>query len=93
VRLVFSVNAYLFLILKITLFFPPTVEKVHSMMRRYTSPDEHPFFPEKLLRPVLPLLDYPRVIVRNNININHKIKSLYIERILPQICKEGPCVF
>jgi len=58
-------------------------------MRRYTSPDEHPFFPDKLLTPVLPLLDYPPVIKPNSININKQIKTLYLEKILPQICKEG----
>ena len=42
------------------------IEKAHSLMRRYTSPDEHPFYPEELERPILPLLNYSAIIRPNN---------------------------
>ena len=42
-------------------FFFRETEKVHSLVRRYTSPDEHPFFPNELPPPVLPLIDFPQV--------------------------------
>jgi hypothetical protein len=48
------------------------IEKAHSLMRRYTSPDEHPFYPEELERPILPLLNYSAIIRPNNINLNPK---------------------
>ena len=35
-------------------------EKIHSLVRRFTSPDEHPFFTD-LPEPVLPLIDFPQV--------------------------------
>jgi chorismate mutase len=70
-------------------FFLCETEKVHSRMRRYTAPDEHPFFPKQLLPPALPLLSFPEVIKPNTINFNDKVKSLYVNRILPGICKPG----
>jgi chorismate mutase len=65
------------------------IEKAHSLMRRYTSPDEHPFYPEELERPILPLLNYSAIIRPNNINLNPKIMRLYLERIVPVICEAG----
>lgn len=58
-------------------------EKLHALTRRYTSPDENAFFPHLLPEPILPLLDYPRVLHPNRININHHIMSVYQEKILP----------
>lgn len=54
------------------------IEKAHSLMRRYTSPDEHPFYPEELERPILPLLNYSAVVRPNNININPKVSITFI---------------
>jgi chorismate mutase len=51
------------------------IEKAHSLMRRYTSPDEHPFYPEELERPILPLLNYSAIIRPNNINLNPKAQN------------------
>lgn len=42
---------------------------------RYTSPDEHAFFPNDLEEPILPLLSYSTVIQPNNINFNPKVKT------------------
>lgn len=70
-------------------FFLSETEKVHSRMRRYTAPDEHAFFPRQLLAPALPLLSFPEVIKPNSINFNDKVKSIYLNRIIPGISKEG----
>jgi len=35
-------------------------ERLHSLVRRYDAPDEYPFFPEVLQRPVLQPLSIPR---------------------------------
>ncbi|KAL7694721.1 putative prephenate dehydratase, signal recognition particle, SRP54 subunit [Plasmopara halstedii] len=58
-------------------------EKLHALTRRYTSPDENAFFPHHLPEPILPLLNYPRVLNPNRINVNHQIMSVYLEKILP----------
>ncbi|KAL6050639.1 chorismate mutase aro7 [Balamuthia mandrillaris] len=67
-------------------FFLCETEKVQSMMRRYTSPDEHAFFPEELRSPVLPLLNYNAAIQPNQININPKVMRVYVEKMVPLIC-------
>ncbi len=63
-------------------------EKVHARVRRYTAPDEEPFFSDLPL-PILDALDFPRQIVPNAINVNGLITELYREQILPVICQEG----
>lgn len=66
------------------------LEKVHSKVRRFTSPDEHPFAPNVVLpRPVLPGLDYPSTLIPNSINVNSTIERVYRETIIPKICQEG----
>ena len=64
-------------------------EKLHAHVRRYTSPDEAAFFPQDLPAPILPALHYPRVLHPNSININGRVKSLYLESILPKISPPG----
>jgi chorismate mutase len=61
-------------------------EKLHSLVRRYQSPDEYPFFPEALEEPILKPLDYPKVLHQNDINVNDKLKHSYITEILPAAC-------
>ncbi|KAF1985000.1 chorismate mutase [Aulographum hederae CBS 113979] len=61
-------------------------EHLHSLIRRYQSPDEYPFFPDVLQKPILQPINYPRVLHPNEININDKIKDLYIHTILPAAC-------
>jgi monofunctional chorismate mutase len=58
-------------------------EKLHALTRRYTSPDENAFFPHLLPEPILPIIDFPRVLNPNRININNQIMSVYQEKILP----------
>ncbi|OMP86395.1 putative chorismate mutase [Diplodia seriata] len=61
-------------------------EKVHSRVRRYQAPDEYPFFPEALLSPILKPLDYPPVLHPNDVNVNGRLKEVYISNILPAAC-------
>ncbi|EKG13010.1 Chorismate mutase AroQ class eukaryotic type [Macrophomina phaseolina MS6] len=61
-------------------------EKVHSRVRRYQAPDEYPFFPEALLEPILKPLNYPAVLHPNDVNVNERLKNIYINNILPHVC-------
>jgi chorismate mutase len=63
-------------------------EKLQSLIRRYESPDEVPFFPQSVQKPILESLDYPRILHPNNINVNDKIKKFYIEKFLPEVCPD-----
>ncbi len=64
-------------------------EKLHAGMRRYTSPDEHPFF-DNLPEPILPALTWQENPLKsNNINHNAEIRSIYEERIIPAVCAAG----
>lgn len=63
-------------------------ERIHSLVRRYQSPDEYPFFPDVLQTPLLQPLNYPRILHANTININAEIKLKYIDAVLPQACKK-----
>ena len=62
-------------------------ERVHSLVRRYQSPDEYPFFPNALETPILQPLDYPHILHPNTVNVNDQIKVKYIERVLPNACR------
>ncbi|GBG64980.1 hypothetical protein CBR_g48729 [Chara braunii] len=66
-------------------------EQLHSRVRRYTSPDEHPFFPDAIERPVLPPLVYPKVLCpgAEAVNVNLAIWKMYLEWLLPQLAEEG----
>ncbi|KAH3677229.1 hypothetical protein WICMUC_001810 [Wickerhamomyces mucosus] len=63
------------------------LEKVHSQVRRYESPDEVPFFPDEILPPLLPSINYPKILASysSDVNINELIKKNYIENIVPLI--------
>lgn len=64
-------------------------ECVHARMRRYTSPDEHPFFHD-LPEPLLPKLAYSGNPLRpNTININDRILKVYQDDMIPLMCEEG----
>jgi chorismate mutase len=63
-------------------------ERLQSLVRRYQSPDEYPFFPDALLPPILKPLDYPKILHHNNVNVNEKLKSSYIDHILPAACSQ-----
>lgn len=61
-------------------------ERIHSVVRRYQSPDEYPFFPEALQEPVLAPIKYPQILHPNNVNVNTKLMQVYINDILPAAC-------
>lgn len=63
-------------------------ERMHSLVRRYEAPDEYPFFPDSLLRPILAPLRYPEILHPNSVNVNSRIKEAYITKILPQACPD-----
>ncbi|CAB4264703.1 unnamed protein product [Prunus armeniaca] len=66
-------------------------EKLHAQVGRYTSPDEHPFFPAYLPEPMLPPLQYPQVLhpCAASININNKLWNMYFRNLLPRLVKAG----
>ncbi|KAF1948865.1 chorismate mutase [Byssothecium circinans] len=61
-------------------------ERVQSLVRRYQSPDEYPFFPDVLQTPILKPLNYPKILHPNDINVNSKLKESYTQHILPAAC-------
>lgn len=61
-------------------------ERLQSLVRRYESPDEYPFFPDVLQKPILQPLRYPKILHPNDVNVNDKLKQSYIEHILPVAC-------
>ena len=63
-------------------------ERLQSLVRRYESPDEYPFFPEALQKPLLQPLNYPTILHENDVDVNPIIKRKYIEAILPRVCRE-----
>lgn len=69
-------------------YFMHEMECVHSKVRRYTSPDEYPFT-RNLPEPVLPPLKFPSVLYRNSVNVNDEILKVYINDIVPAVCKQG----
>ena len=63
-------------------------ERTHSLVRRYQSPDEYPFFPEYLEEPILAPLSYPEILHKNDVNVNGSIKIAYVDKILPRVCPD-----
>ncbi|KAH8678814.1 chorismate mutase [Tricladium varicosporioides] len=63
-------------------------EKLDSLIRRFQSPDEYPFFPDALQTPILQPLHYPKILHKNDVNVNEKIKSSYIDNFLPTACAD-----
>ncbi|KGN59526.1 chorismate mutase 1, chloroplastic isoform X3 [Cucumis sativus] len=66
-------------------------EKLHAKAGRYKSPDEHPFFPNELPQPLLPPLQYPRVLhpIADTININPKVWDMYFRDLIPRLVEDG----
>jgi chorismate mutase len=61
---------------------------LQSRVRRFASPDEYPFFPDALEEPILQPLQYPRILHKNDVNLNATIKKRYIEEVLPSACPD-----
>ncbi len=65
-------------------------ERLHARVRRYTSPDEHAFFPNRLPPPQLPLIDFPAVLAPCvALGLNDEIMRVYLSKVLPGLCREG----
>jgi chorismate mutase len=68
-------------------------EAFHYTVRRYTSPEEHAFFPDRLPggEKVLDELEYPSLLdtYAADINFNEILLKKYIEDIVPLIAKTG----
>lgn len=62
-------------------------ERLQSLVRRYESPDEYPFFPDALQTPILKPLEYPNTLHPNNVDVNQELKQKYIDVILPRVCQ------
>ena len=67
------------------------VEQSHGKIRRYTSPDEHAFYPEALPPLVIPPIVFKDVLhpCAESININDRIMSMYVDNLLPEMCEGG----
>jgi chorismate mutase len=64
-------------------------EVIHAHMRRYTSPQEQPFF-NNLPDPLLPALhENNSPIKNNNINVNNEIRKMYEKETVPRLCEPG----
>ncbi|KAF2180045.1 chorismate mutase [Zopfia rhizophila CBS 207.26] len=63
-------------------------ERLQSLVRRYQSPDEYPFFPDVLRTPILKPINYPKILHPNDVNVNAKLKDSYIQHILPAACAQ-----
>ena len=64
-------------------------ERVHARIRRYTSPDEHAFFPSRPSAPMLPLIEFPEVLHSNLVNLNDTIMDMYLRKVVPDLCRQG----
>ncbi|KAJ3934876.1 MAG: chorismate mutase [Lentinula lateritia] len=69
-------------------WFLKETESFHAKARRYTSPDEYPFT-TGLPEPVLPPLQFPKILFRNKINANPSILSFYVCSIVPRITRRA----
>ena len=65
-------------------------EQGGGKIRRYTSPDEHAFYPEALPMLVIPAMSYPNPLApaAGSININARIMDMYVNDLLPALCGE-----
>lgn len=62
-------------------------EKLQSLIRRFESPDEYPFFARNQLhKPILPAIAYPEILHNNDVNVNDDIKKYYVDTFLPRVC-------
>lgn len=66
-------------------------EKLHSKVRRYTSPEEHPFYPLKLPPPILPTLNYPNILMadKNKVDVNKEVMNWYVNKVIDRMCING----
>ena len=66
-------------------------ERTHAKVRRFTSPDEAAFFESTYdVQPILPALAYPQSLRPNRINMNGKLRSVYQNKVLPELTSGVP---
>eukprot|EP00640_Fibrocapsa_japonica_P002044 CAMPEP_0113938026 /NCGR_PEP_ID=MMETSP1339-20121228/4462_1 /TAXON_ID=94617 /ORGANISM="Fibrocapsa japonica" /LENGTH=348 /DNA_ID=CAMNT_0000940957 /DNA_START=63 /DNA_END=1109 /DNA_ORIENTATION=+ /assembly_acc=CAM_ASM_000762 len=70
-------------------YFLFETEKLHARVRRYTSPEEYPFFADMIPPPILPLLNFPHLLQPHSVNLNHVILKRYVDEVVPRICSAG----
>lgn len=66
-------------------------EQVGGKIRRYTSPDEHAFYPDSLPLLVIGAMSYPNPLApaADSININDRIMDMYVNNLVPALCQPG----
>jgi len=68
-------------------------ENLHAKVRRYTSPEEHAFYPQYLPDPILPSLRFPNLLfeksIKDRINVNSEVKTRYINSVINRLCVQG----
>ena len=65
------------------------MESVHARLRRYTSPDEHPFCSD-LPQPLLPQMRFDEnPLAPNTINFNPELRRIYQTEMVPYFCAPG----
>lgn len=66
-------------------------EKLHAKVRRYTSPEEHAFYEDRLPTPILGELNFPKLIPVNksDVQVNTEIMRWYTGRIVDRLCYPG----
>lgn len=67
---------------------PEPLPQVSSMMRRYSRPEHYPFS-HGLPVPVLPLQKFPQLLQANSINMNDRIKKLFLNRLVKTCARRG----
>ena len=63
-------------------------EKLQSLIRRFESPDEYPYFPQAVQQSILKPLNYPPILHPNNVDVTDKIKEFYLHKFLPAVCPD-----
>jgi len=66
-------------------------EKLHSKVRRYTSPEEHAFYPSILPTPILPQLNFPNILVADKykVDVNKEVMNWYVNKVIDRMCVNG----
>lgn len=66
-------------------------EQVGGKIRRYTSPDEHAFYPGSLPLLVIGAMSYPNPLApaADSININDRVMDMYVNNLVPALCQPG----
>ncbi len=66
-------------------------EVLHAQVRRYTSPEEHAFYPTLIPSPILPELSFPPILVskKYDCDVNKDVYKWYVNTIIDRLCIEG----